>query len=280
MESFVTACPNVNERCHAIESLGDWAEDDDDVETWLKIHPGPHSLLANGIYKAKWAWAARGTSVASRVNATAWETFHQRLDVAKSFLLEAMKRDPSEAIPVPWLIWMALGLGDDDLLQRSFVEGVRRQPTLRAIYAAMIIAKSVRWGGSPGDQLDFVREWAPKAPSSSGVAALIVLAHDMTWEDGDLSNNAKAYWLQSSVVSEIVLADETCRSLPLEGTHGTYIRQFLAYGLWRCGQFSLAKPHFQAIGNGFNERPWFRFKRGFNWLLGPLRKARRECLRT
>lgn len=280
VEAFITRCTDVNERCHAIESLADWHGDDDAVEAWMTARPSPVSTLVNGIHKAKWAWEARGGGYAPSVAKSGWSAFAERLPIAKKLLLESMRSDPRDATAVPWLIWISLGMADRGLREQAFAEGVRRQKGLRAMYSALMVSKAARWSGSSEEQLAFAREWAQRTPPTSCVAVLVVRAHDMAFEDGDFGPDPNKYWRQMSVVSDILAANDACAKVPLEGVHGAFVRQYLAYGLWRCGQFALAKPHFQAVGKGFNDSPWYPVRRGFNWLFSPLRKARRESLRA
>lgn len=281
VESFVSSQKDVNDRCHALESLADWPGDFEPLAEWAQQHPSTHSNSAAAIQRVKWAWEARGGGAASTVSDDAANSFFGRLDIAKAALLKVLKADSKDASAIPWLISCGRGMGDDDLSEKAFAEGQRRQPGLRACYSSMLISKAARWGGSADQQIEFARTWADKAPASSGAAVLLVHAHDMVSEDTtDTSQAAAAYWQRPSVVSDVTAAHEASSALPKESINTVYVRQWLAYGLWRCGKPALAKLHFQAVDKGFNDMPWYPFRRGFNWLFSPLRKARKESLRA
>lgn len=280
-EAALSTTREPNARALLIESLGDWSGPAPFLERWASGSSSPGAAAALAIQATKWAWRARGGGAAKYVRDAAANEFAVRLARARDLLLKAAKADPKDASMIPHLIWCSRGLGDDELGRKAESEGLRRAPSLRAVYSSMLLSHTPRWGGSDEQSVEYARNVANTAPPESGAAVLLVEARYYESEFMlSISVQGKAFWKRPEVRSDILTADEKCREGGLAGMNGIRNRHWLAYGLWRLGETRLARPHFEAIGNARNERPWAGLRRGFNWLFSPFGKARRVCLKA
>jgi hypothetical protein len=159
---------------------------------------------------------------------------------------------------------------------------MRRSPDLRAMHASMLLSHAAKWGGSNDAMFEFARKVAWSGSNPSGAAVVLVQAHEYAFEQVEpFSEASKSYWRQMSVRGDVMAADDACRSGGLRGMNGVAVRQWLAYGLWRSGEFKRGRDHFEAIGKTRCARPWDQFNgRLINWLFGVHRKARKQCMRA
>jgi len=277
-EQFVREAVGVNERCYAIESLADWAGDPAWLREWEQ-RGGTIARAVTAIHRVKWAWEARGGGYAPTVSDGAVTEFGQRLSLARQSLVTALEKDRKEASVVPWMLWYARGSMEPGLADQAYAEGLRRAADLRALHSSRLLSLAPKWGGEVDAMFEFARRLAGSAPRASGAAVLTVQAHDFVFEQlPPMSEHGKTYWLRPEVRSEVVEADTACRDAGLSEMNAVCVRNWLAYGLWRCGELALAKAHFEAIQAFPNSHPWLRYRRGFNWLFGPWRKARGQSL--
>lgn len=276
-EQLIKQTVEPNQRAYLAEALADWPGEPPFLAQWAGTG-SPTAALVCAIQRMKWAWEARGGGYASTVSDKAVLSFFDRLPIARDALLDAARRNPGDATAMPWLMWCARGLGEEDLSDKSFREAMKRAPTLRQAYSSALLTKSGKWFGSAADCHEFARSCAAKAPAGSCASILLIEAHEYTYEQMEpLSAHRKNYWTQPATVAEVVSANDACKRSGLFGMNGTRVRHWLAYGLWRCGQKQLAAEHFQQIGKIWNERPWGGMRKGFNWLFNQYGKARRQC---
>lgn len=277
-EGLLQQAVDPNQRAYVAEALADWPGEPPFLSHWAANNSSADVALVRAIQRMKWAWEARGAGYAASVSEGAAMSFLQRLLIARDLLLDAAKRLSKDATAMPWLMWCARGLGDEDLSDKAFREAVRRQPTLRQAYSSALLTKAAKWFGTGPDCHEFARKHAASAPVGSCAAVLLVEAHEYTYEQMEPFSTQKGnYWMQASVVAEVCSANDLCGRSGLHGMNGIRVRHWLAYGLWRSGQNTTAAEHFRHIGRAWNERPWGGLRRGFNWLLNPFGKARRQC---
>ncbi|MFA6046489.1 MAG: hypothetical protein WC718_16005 [Phycisphaerales bacterium] len=277
LHQYLASATTPNARLFAIESLADWPGDAPRLKAWFDAEPNGPALSAWAIQRIKWAWEARGGGYANSVGDVAAQTFFQRLNTAKELLVRAVNQSKADATVLPWVIWLSRAKGDSAMGTSAFDAGVKRVPALRALYSSMLLSHSSKWGGSDEEMFQFARHWTSQGAS----AVLLIEAHYLACEQLELFSDArKGYWLRPDVLSDVLEADQSCQAECQMGMNGIYVRNWLAYALWKCAQPAKAKPHFQAIGKGANERPWRPVRRGFNWLFSPWSKARKQALRA
>jgi len=166
---------------------------------------------------------------------------------------------------------------DRGLTKKAFSQSLKRPPALRQTYSFMLLAKTPKWGGDENDMFAFAREHAEHAPPESGAAVLPVEAHFHTFEQIDPFTPERAqYWRRPAVRDEVLVANDRCTRGGLAGMNGVRNRHWLAYALWRAGEFTMAHEHFKHLGAARPEAPWGGMRAGFNWLFSPLKRARRE----
>jgi hypothetical protein len=276
-ESLLSSATDANERAYYAEALADWPGEPAFLERWTQINSN-HAATVAAIQRLKWAWEARGGGYAGAVGADAWSEFARRLPDARNRLVAAAKRNTKDATVLPWLSWCARGLSEPELSTKAFAEAIRRQPTLRGAYSSALLSVSSQWFGSEDGAFEFAREHAFTAPHGIGAPCLVIEAHFYASESLRDEQN-KSYWTQPAVRAEVEAAHQACTEQGFFGLNGLRSRHWLAYGLWKSGHFTAAAEHFQHL-RVWNQWPWGGFRTGFNWLLNPFGRARKQSIRA
>lgn len=278
-DELYKTCKNANERAYILEGLADWTGDAEHLHEWKQRSSSPAAAKAVALQRLKWAWEARGASAGDLVGDGQAASFLSRLPVARDAILECLHADRRDASLVPWLMACARGLEDLNLASRAMAECLKRSPDLRAAYSSMLLVLTPKWLGSHDAMFDFARETCAQAPAESGASVVLVEAHYYTAEELDpFGPDVANYWRKPEVVSDVLVANERCSLSGFVGMPGIRLRQWLAYALWRSGQFQQARVHFEQIGSVSNYYPWRCMR--LSWLFGRFGKARRECMRS
>ncbi len=80
------------------------------------INHAPDSSLAHtarGAFYTFYAWESRGSDFASKVKEENWDSFKERLKLAKQDLEKAITLDPQNAVAHLRMMWVYIGLGSD-----------------------------------------------------------------------------------------------------------------------------------------------------------------------
>ncbi|MBL8760053.1 MAG: hypothetical protein JNL50_02005 [Phycisphaerae bacterium] len=280
VELFLESPTDPNERFYAFEAVADWPHDFQGIEKWAMARGSAAAVLASGIQHVKAAWDSCDGKIESATPAQA-RAFMNRMTQAAQLLSAAMKDDRADATVFPWLIWAARSLDEKQLVDQTFDLALKRGPSLRAIYSSMLVSRTQKWGGSREQALDFARQHAAAAPRGIGIEILPVEAHFYCSEHMEpASDDHRRYWGQEDVASDVLAADDACRSLPPDSMNTLRNRHWLAYALWLAGLTDRASAHFDAIGEVPNQLPWRPARGMLAKLRSTFRSARKECLES
>ena len=255
---------NWDDRAFYVGVLAKWDGRPDWLDAWRE-QSGPASpvpLLVRGSHGIGWAWEARGTSVADKVDDQSWPAFAARLRDAERDLEEAARLDPED--PTPWALLVQSGVGlqlPRETLRARFEEARRRHRENRTAHHAFLSALTWKWGGSHQEMLTFAREAAAGAPAGSTLHGLIAWAHIERSLAFAMEGNpsAAADCLSSRATrAEVTAAWERLFGAPRlrAPRFEAQDRNVFAFCFWRGREFDRAKVELTAIGSRVTELPW------------------------
>jgi hypothetical protein len=140
------------------------------VERWTQQRPRvlmPLILLADAWLS--YAWKARGTDYASKVERENWVLFNERLRRANEVLAEAFSLE--EKCPELYLSALRASLGnggDREAFEELFEQGVALEPTYYSLYNAKVIYLLPQWYGEAGEWERFAEDSANKIGGEQG----------------------------------------------------------------------------------------------------------------
>jgi hypothetical protein len=148
----------------------DWNEVFSRLKEWRDERPA--SVTARIALAQAWmayAWEARGTSYAHKVNDQQWALFHERLAESARLLDEA--KGLEEKCPEWWdaAMKLALGQGWDKARYRALMEeAVAFEPEYDSYYSSQAYFLLPRWYGEPGEWQREAGRWMERFGSPRG----------------------------------------------------------------------------------------------------------------
>ena len=235
----------------------------DTLDAWVSSEPeSPEAVLLRGKARLDWAWEARSAAVAEDVSEAAFETFFERLELARRDLESAAQRLPDDAAPHAELLIAARGLQWDGADTREmFARAIERDPLNFRAHEQLLTACCEKWGGSHDEMFSVAREASEKAPEGHPLHMLVVQAHIERWlyfEMADDPGGAAAYLQQPDVDEATRRAYGQSLGSPRSGKSKSNIfaRHIAAYWFWlKRDQTRLARE-LRAIGNAIDEAYW------------------------
>jgi len=249
-----------------LEALADWPGENGVCRDWHASTKSRIARAAAGVHRLKWAWEAQG-----REGGAAWHRVKARLPGVRDELVAIARQDRDDPTILPWLLWCMTGLHDEEAVTKVFAECRRRDPTVRAAYSAMTLSRTASWFGSNQECIEWAHEHALSAPRGHGIPAILIEAH---WWCSQMTD--ESHWKQPRVQADVFAANEACNAEGYRGMNGVRTRHYLAFGLWKCGNYSAAKTHFRELGEVCNQWPWGGARFANRWL-NPFFKARKQC---
>ncbi|MFF4274490.1 hypothetical protein [Streptomyces sp. NPDC001536] len=144
------------------------------------------ALLISGARHVSWGWEARTSARAVDVSREQWQTFYERLRIAEDHLLEAAELRPDWVTPWRHLLTSGRGMSVDDSVQDArLAAGLRRDPLNLDIHLEWVSHLQPRWGGEPGQALEFARKAFAAAPDGHRLGCVIAMAHIEDWVESD-----------------------------------------------------------------------------------------------
>jgi hypothetical protein len=220
--------------------------------------------LIRGAVRMGWAWAVRGSGRADEVEEDAWPVFHERLREAEADLLEASRRDESDATPWAYLLasGAALDMGVPELLER-FDQARKRDPEGWLAPWQALNALSEKWSGSHDVMFALAREASANGSDASQLHALVAEAHLHRWQYFSMENppdpkGQARYYDDDNVQRELARAWErgpgSSRFKP--GPFGTGQIALFAFGFSLGEDKDLARAAFEKLNNRLTRTPW------------------------
>ncbi|ANS62297.1 hypothetical protein SLINC_0073 [Streptomyces lincolnensis] len=144
------------------------------------------ALLISGARHVSWGWEARTSALAVDVSREQWQTFYERLRIAEEHLLEAAELQPDWVTPWRHLLTSGRGMSVDGSVQEArLAAGLRRDPLNVDIHLEWVSHLQPRWGGEPGQALEFARKAFAAAPDGHPLGCAVAMAHIEDWVESD-----------------------------------------------------------------------------------------------
>ena len=230
---FATLGDDHSARDFAMGVLTELNKRPDWLEQWKEDDPtDPLPWLFAGCQAIVQAWEARGSGLASTVSKSGRSGFEQWLQTAGKELQQAARLDPRDPLAPAMLLTVARGLqlprekGD-----KWFARATTLDPEHRSAHNNMMQLLAAKWGGEPGEMMDFARDAAANAPDGSWLPGMLAEAHleeEMLFEMRGNRAGAKAYFRDPAVAGE--LKEAAARSINHPAYNG---------GMWTVADHNL-----------------------------------------
>ncbi|NGO81706.1 hypothetical protein G6045_39565 [Streptomyces sp. YC504] len=144
------------------------------------------ALLISGAHHVGWGWEARTSALAKNVTREQWQIFYERLRIAEEHLLQAAELRPDWITPWRHLLTSGRGMSvDDSVKEARLAAGVRRDPLNLDIHLEWVSQLQPRWGGEPGQALEFARKAFAAAPDGHRLGCAVAMAYVEQWVESD-----------------------------------------------------------------------------------------------
>ncbi|MFI9831424.1 hypothetical protein ACIHIX_27525 [Streptomyces sp. NPDC051913] len=168
-----------------VDGVEEWivrAADEDRADKELRAT----ALLISGARHISWGWDARTSARAADVTREQWQTFYERLRIAEEHLLEAVELRPDWVTPWRQLLTSGRGMSLDDNVQEArLAAGLRRDPLDVDIHLEWVSHLQPRWGGEPGQALEFAQKAFAAAPDGHRLGCVVAMARIEEWVESD-----------------------------------------------------------------------------------------------
>ena len=265
---------DVNELFHIVHSFADWDLEADFLQHWVSQSSSGIANTIWLIYRTKRTWDL-GPWTPTK---TDYVGLRDGLEQLKDEFLALAKRERNSALMMPHFMWVLRGLSDPDTARKVFLEGVRRQPDLRAVYSSGMTTEGPQWFGESADSVrDFIDTWLPRAPNGIGIETLEFMAawYRSLGTPGD--PREAGVWQDIGTRHRLGEAIERAESAGLSGHNGARTRHFIAHALYCMGEHDRAGTHLRELGPEGAECPWGRLRFGLTAIFSMYKKARKAC---
>ncbi len=144
------------------------------------------ALLISGARHIHWGWEARTAARAVDVSQEQWRVFHERLHIAERQLLEAAELRPDWITPWRQLLTSARGMSlGSPVAETRRDAALRRDPFDLEVHLEWLSQLQPRWGGEPGEALEFARAAFAAAPDGHRLGCVVAMAYIEEWVESD-----------------------------------------------------------------------------------------------
>jgi hypothetical protein len=246
-------------------SDSDWETHLATLKKWVTAYPGSATArVATAEAYVNYAWVARGSGYASTVNDRAWELFGERINSAKSALVEAakLKEKCPEWYAVMFNVALAEGWEKKEA-RELFDQAAGFAPGFHAYYTEYANFVLPKWHGEEGDTQAFAEEISQKVGGTEGSILYYEIAGQMACQcDTDRDSMEGLSWPRIKQGYE-----------DLKKTYGVsnLSENRIAYMSFSASDRPMAQQAFEAIGNDWNRRVWNsreNFESARAWAIG------------
>ncbi|MEU6303637.1 hypothetical protein [Streptomyces chartreusis] len=212
------------------------------------------ALLISGARHVSWGWDARTSARAVDVSREQWQTFYERLRIAEEHLLEAAELRPDWVTPWRHLLTSGRGMSLDDSVQEArLAAGLRRDPLNLDLHLEWVSHLQPRWGGEPGQAMEFAQKAFAAAPDGHRLGCVIAMARIEEWvesEDRDCLQQPRIRTELREAAERSILHHAYERRLGWQGDYNIF-----AMALSLAGS-SKASNVFRELNGVITEWPW------------------------
>jgi hypothetical protein len=236
-----------------VDGLEEWivrAAEEDRNDTELRAT----ALLISGARHVSWGWEARTSARAVDVSREQWQIFYERLRIAEEHLLEAAELRPDWVTPWRHLLTSGRGMSvDDSVKEARLAAGLRRDPLNLDLHLEWVSQLQPRWGGEPGQALEFAQKAFAGAPDGHRLGCVIAMAHIEDWvesDDRDCLQHPRIRAELREAAERSILHHAYQRRLGWQGDYNMF-----AMALSLAGS-STASNVFRELEGAYTEWPW------------------------
>ncbi|MFF5498585.1 hypothetical protein [Streptomyces aquilus] len=236
-----------------VDGLEEWivkAADEDKGDDELRAT----ALLISGARHISWGWDARTSARAVDVSREQWQTFYERLNIAEEHLLEAAELRPDWVTPWRQLLTSGRGMSLDDNVQEArLAAGLRRDPLDVDIHLEWVSHLQPRWGGKPGEALEFAQKAFAAAPDGHRLGCVVAMARIEEWVESDRRDCLQDPRIRTELreaAERSILHHAYERRLGWQGDYNIF-----AMALALAGS-STASNVFRELEGAYTEWPW------------------------
>ncbi|WP_431992513.1 hypothetical protein [Streptomyces albogriseolus] len=212
------------------------------------------ALLISGARHIAWGWEARTAARAVHVTQEQWRVFRERLQIAERQLLEAAELRPDWITPWRQLLTSARGMSLGSAIAETRRDaGLRRDPHDAEIHLEWLSQLQPRWGGEPGEALEFARAAFAAAPDGHRLGCVVAMAYIEEWvesDDGACLQQPRIRTELRQAAERSVLHHAYERRLGWQGDYNIF-----AMALSLAGS-STASNVFRELEGAYTEWPW------------------------
>ncbi|MEU0651875.1 hypothetical protein ABZ485_06480 [Streptomyces albogriseolus] len=212
------------------------------------------ALLISGARHIAWGWEARTAARAVHVTQEQWRVFRERLQIAERQLLEAAELRPDWITPWRQLLTSARGMSLGSAIAETRRDaGLRRDPLDLEIHLEWLSQLQPRWGGEPGEALEFARAAFAAAPDGHRLGCVVAMAYIEEWvesDDGACLQQPRIRTELRQAAERSVLHHAYQRRLGWQGDYNIF-----AMALSLAGS-STASNVFRELEGAYTEWPW------------------------
>ncbi|MFC8371793.1 MULTISPECIES: hypothetical protein [unclassified Streptomyces] len=212
------------------------------------------ALLISGARHISWGWEARTAARAVHVTQEQWRVFHERLHIAEEQLFEAAELRPEWVTPWRQLLTSGRGMSLGPAVNETrFDAGLRRDPLDLDIHTERLAQLQPRWGGEPGQALEFARKAFAAAPDGHRLGCVVAMAYVEEWVESDDSDCLQQPRIRTELreaAERSILHHAYERGLGWQGDYNMF-----AMALSLAGS-SKASNVFRELDGAFTEWPW------------------------
>jgi hypothetical protein len=148
----------------------DWDAQLVGIKKWIAAYPNSATArIALADFYTVYAWAARGVGYSDSVTRSGWKLFGQRIELAKSVLLEAARL--KEKCPYWYTVMQEVALAegwDKPLARELFEKAVEFEPGFLQYYREYAYFLLPKWYGESGEVEQFAEEISQKVGGPVG----------------------------------------------------------------------------------------------------------------
>ncbi|MDN3289059.1 hypothetical protein QWL27_25350 [Streptomyces thermocarboxydus] len=212
------------------------------------------ALLISGARHIKWGWEARTAARAVDVSEEQWRVFHERLRIAERQLFEAAELRPEWITPWRQLLTSARGMSLGPTVAETRRDAaLRRDPLDLEVHLEWVSQLQPRWGGEPGEALEFARAAFAAAPDGHRLGCAVAMAYIEEWvesDDGACLQQPRIRAELRQAAERSVLHHAYERRLGWQGDYNIF-----AMALSLAGS-STASNVFRELEGAYTEWPW------------------------
>ncbi|MFI8320055.1 hypothetical protein [Streptomyces sp. NPDC085529] len=260
VRDVLDARPESEDRTGLLWAVGDVAG----VERWIAdvmaAEPdAPLPRLVAAIRHISWGWEARTGARAKDVSREQFQTFHERLATAETWLYEVAEREPGWTSP--WYGLQVTGRGlqvGPEIARRRFEATVRRDPHHLGAHQQQLQQVCEKWSGSHEEMHAFARASAFGAPGGTLLGQLVAVAHLEHWLALDSGPDARYISRPEVIASLGEAADHSIRHPDfVRGRGWLQVQNTFAMAFALAGDVASARECFRATEGRVTEFPWY-----------------------